>query len=676
MSTVDDKGSVPPRPTRLERLQRTDQDFHRVMSDFDELMALAHSGQLTGGAMAPPKEPLRHPSFGIARRAPSEQLTDLPSQHRLEGVSALESRHAPGSSAHFGTPPISAGGHSMVSRASSSDSSVSSSAQRSSRTLPPLAQDYSNLRHRVSPRPNSVPLHPPECLILAADDETRPSSTQDFVASGEGLGTSSSCSPYTRRHLNEALQVEALLVPKMSAQSAELRRELEEIEDLRRKREEERLQRQRDREERRRQRTEAATASSNVWQQPGSQRPLGPATCSSSNNQVKEGRNALSAAPDAAEEAAKFIRIWQAVVAGLFDMESTQRNCLANQYAEFVLSSLATLEELAVLEQSEHRTRVRRILEQGALASQREDERRRLRILDVTRDCVRDEADERQSIEVQQMAVFVAATRQFVELPAETDLVVTERLERTEWIMAAEEEMFCFIRIAALREKEKLQRLTLEHTAWRLHALTIGGPLAVLNQSVALRRLEGEQRRLLKILWRDEHEALWEWHCEEIQPRLERQLWHTIVRETNERLDIEKEERIGADECFHGHSTIRPLVQQHAAAVEQARRAARVSAQRAAAECHEAELTSRAMLQRSQREEHILLQEQFRRGEEAVLTRLRMEKKRAVEEALLAARRLREQDEQMLKKQVKALGAANSGNGITSREKLPQPAKK
>ena len=670
MSSVDEKTlpSGPPRPSRLERLQRTDSDFHKVMNDFEQLMAATATGQLQRGSNPATAHPSNESSAVVPEPSTLAPLRQLPNggvvarrtaseiAYQLRMDSALEAKYfsAGANFAPVATPPISAGGQSMASRGSSSDSSVGGSAQRI-RSLPPLSYTSSSLgvestaaarlRQRVSPRPNSVPLHAPDTLVVLGDDE-RPATTHDLVSSSA----------------MEQQSLESLLMPKMSAQQEELRREMSEIDELRRKRDEDRLRRQVEREERRKQRA-AGDDVSNVWQQArASASPRSHEEKNENSTQSAGGGETSAAALSPAEEAARRLKIQQAVLIGLVDVEGTSRNKIWNSYSEFVAIALSRLEELAVLEQSEHRIRIRRILEQDAVSSYREEERRRYRVLDIVRDCVRDETDARLQIESNQAARFLAATRDFVSVLESPlfSLVVNERLERDEWALSVEDEMFCFIQQASLIDLERIGRHEIERMCSRLAVLTLAEPIAVFNKSVSLLRSEAEKRRLLRLMCEDEASALWEWFCEELVPRLDRQMWHTIVRETNERLDIERNEREDAEVCFHGSKSIRPLVARYADALEKSRREWRLSAQRSFARCFEDELSSRALLQQSQREEHIFLQEQHRREEERLLALMRVEKKRAVEEAMAAAKKLRDQEEAYLKKQLKSLAAKPS----------------
>lgn len=602
MSVADEKGSsVAPRPARLERLQRTDQDFHKVMSDFDELMALANSGHLSGGPAItlPPEmlQPVRGgsqprqqpppqkatpyttygkegspaavstpPSFTGKRGTAVEPLLVSQQQQRLDGMSAIDCKHVPAlgvDASQCGTPPISAGGASIPSRASSSDSSIGGSIPRGGRNLPPLPGGGVSSSGSIL-RPNSVPLHVPESLLVGIEDDERPASMQDFHPRTLRGGDAGSSPPLAKGGLllfaaDDPAMVEALLLPNMSAQRDELQKEMAEIDALRKLREVERVTRQRQRDARRqRLAADAAAATSGVaFQcQDGASRQGG---SSSSSCNVGGGDTKLespdgspvgaapaaavvAAAVDPAVVVAQLRQQQQAAIDAFAEDESTTRNTLVNTYAQFVLSCLSDLEAIKVIEESEHRIRIRRILDQGTVAAQRDEERRKLRILEATRDCVRDQTDDRQALEVLQAVTFAAATQQFLkdmESPA-TGLIVEERLERTEWLMTAENEMFGFIAALCVTEREGLERQRVERMASRLCQLTIAEPLAALNKGVALLRVEAEHRRLMRSLYDDEHDALWEWHCEEVLPRLERQVWHTIVRETNLRLEADR----------------------------------------------------------------------------------------------------------------------------------------
>lgn len=460
-----------------------------------------------------------------------------------------------------------------------------------------------------SPRPHSVPAtHVSECLVIT---EPRPATT-GITAEG------------------------AALMGDVSAIDAELL----EIARLRKARDDEIEKRAQERERRRQLRQQRTDAGMTESQVEGSDVVVVPQPPPPSQQEISQS----DVASKIETEMWELARITEEALAVNRELEETAREGVCSQeqqrFRAIVQTAAYELQKLQVLDEAQHQLRLKRIQERASANDKEKSMRERQRCWEVVRDTVFDEENIRTQItatEAQTWDELLGVFFSCLENPLMT-LSVEERLVRHEHWCATEHELFCNLQRRELMERSMIHRLRIERCWSTITARDIGPEVQLYSRCARIRQEESGQRRQIMIGKEIAHNVLWELFCESIQPMIARELWRVAVKETNERVQMESDEREAAESVFHGCSKSWELVSRYAVIVRETTARAAKHRESSIRDLIDDELAGRILMQRDERSDFILLEEISRRELDEMKSKAR---KRAMEEAIRAAEQFR-----------------------------------
>lgn len=667
---------LPPCPKRRE-MQRTDQDFHKLMNDFDSLLADAALGKLGGGGGGyvranelpsstggPPRvlKPIAGDGSGIAPPMTSSQydqffktagtFSSVGSSGNLRAVATPQSRASSTTTTSSATPTS----ESRLGRLApllddetSCNFSSNSTAVEVSSTNRPVVSGHRSLlglltaklrkptlyssesraattqAKKPSPRPHSVPVdiaefqrtaNGGECLEVSTAEDG-PSSTKHRPAT-TGDTPALARLPSTPRM--ESHWEENPSARESGSNKTAMEKEMEEIEKLRIKRDEDRRKREQEREERQLKRY--------LQQNPPPPRPPSPPP-----------------PPSIDDERKRLMDLIKQDMELLMEMEQTGREGKLVQEQQSFLKILReasySREKIAISDEAQHQQRLRQIQERATVKAKQDDERERQRRWEIVRDTVVDEEQLREetvAIEGNTWDDLIASFFLFMDSPL-IELQVEERLVRSEHVYELENEMFTFYERKALAEIESIQRRRLDRAWVSLTASHLSVPIMLYNKQCVVLTDEVKKRRHTYASREIEHQLLWERFCEDVQPLVDRELWKLNILEANLRMTVERDQRDESETVYHGCANSRELVSRYAAIVRETNARRLQQREEAISDVLEDELAERILLQRDEREAMILIEEKQRRDVDG----MRMAaKKKHIEEAMKAAQGLRD----------------------------------
>ena len=615
MPTEGDSGrsSLPPcapRRRAVDTQQKTDENFHRLMHDFDALLLDASRGKLK------------------TLPVPEDEYVPILT-HQAAAATSLTHDFF-----HHGTFTQIAGHPSSVSRVSSSSSIDTqrlpvrlAPLQRSGATTSVTGEDFeepfvgSSHIHQArlkpvshakglgeSPRPHSVPAAHSDCLVIS---EPRPATT-------------------------------GIHEPALASSVSAIDAELIEIARLRKARDDEVVRRTQERERRRQLRSRADNADC--------ARDEPPIATEAANDTVNSQSGPSEPSYDRPQrqqiqaEIWELARIAEEAAAVNFELERIGRESKeAQQQHDFhILTSKAAyeLEKLQVIEEAHHKLRLKRIHERGTAFDSERVARDKQRCWELVRDTSCDEELRRKQLVAAETRSWDALVSNFFNQLDDGCMAVKveERLLRTEHWYAAESELFVMLQCREIYDRETILRRRIERCWDAMTSRDLWPLIERFTISTRIHQNEVAQRRHIVIAQEIAKNVLWQLFCEEVQPVVARELWKVTVQEANERILLEHTEAESAETAFHGCVHSWELVSRYAAIVRETSRRAAEQRETLLRDLFDDELAGRLLMQRDQRSEFILLEETCRRGLNDIKSQSR---KLAMEEAILAAEQFR-----------------------------------
>lgn len=298
-------------------------------------------------------------------------------------------------------------------------------------------------------------------------------------------------------------------------------------------------------------------------------------------------------------------------------------------WAALVADERASLEECAIVDESRRRGERRRVEEAFSVAHQRDAERERRRVIEITRDTLVEESRARESVIADESFAFREVKILYREEGRSPllQLVIHERLVRqSETREAVEELMHLFL--SAAEDHEILERTRIAVFEVHQWANAILRPFeSVFGAWDAL--VEEECSRMdLQYHEEEVRAAFRKPYVDGMLPIIERDTWRVVVQEAEDRLVVERSEPIerlrytstsgltvdsseSEDRVFQSS---RPLVVWYTKRVRSARVAWESHIQAKIAEMFEGEIKGRLSVTREAREDAILIEEMSRRS--------------------------------------------------------------
>lgn len=397
----------------------------------------------------------------------------------------------------------------------------------------------------------------------------------------------------------------------------------------------------------------------------------------------REQRNAREA-QRAREKEQQLLRHLQDELSGVIDSESCGREAVLSSErvarGDVTAQAAAAMalfvdraererrEEQAIIDAARRERQERLQAERVAALLSEEQERWARRVVEFTRDTVWNETYERQLISDVEHRDFSLLLQRF-DFWRRHPVMVLQAAERDDRTMTTDERDV-FVRIIAavcVEEGEATARRRIRCEEDAIFTDSVMMPLTCLSQTARFCALERRQRAAIELPALETGRAIIAAHCDAIAPIIERELWLHVVAEAEARMLIEQSERRGIEVLFDGNANSRQLVAKYTARVDEVRRQQLEYRERKVREFIDDELATRILLQQRAAEDRILIMEYFNRDREKAEQRAQERRKSEVEQAIRAAQMLHiAQADDVTYKQQQQRTAGKAGSGGSS----------